>query len=558
MDFGGNFPDDISDDSTSKAEDVLNTSSGEAEEMKFGGNFPVSNNSKRTSKPEEVLNRLAKLAELGVLGKASADRNAELAFVETVDGYEHPDFQSSIRIVMEEIEDQLDDIESRASPMDRHVWERLTSINVYLQSLSQCRQDLLRAVIALASSFKWSLVDRVNSMSLASRTVVSRGIGHRSLAFHHSIDHLLVRFDLPGAASRVHSWKHRWDCDHQLELSNFETVLKDPEYFTGLRDEDERIEVAALLAFEISRRRAIYSADTLNAMTHAMEALRGEVAAFPVLPRWFVPWHEIEVRGYISSGSFGSVHRGKWVEADVAVKQLFQADKDDFFHEVDVWFSLNHPNVIKLFGAYHVGTPFFLCEYAENGTLPKFARDQQWQDWAPSFYQPRNPVWAALYNAAKGLHHLHRRGVIHGDLKGNNILVGADRKAELTDFGLSVFAQNRDPQPNGPVGAVRWKAPERLRDVDNGPSFESDIFSFGMCIVELVSGRLPWINIEPDVGVREAVLQGKLPQRPPQFADDEWDLVLRMCCFDPSERIDSFSVVMILRYYVGDVQVMQI
>ncbi|KAE9007989.1 hypothetical protein PR002_g16035 [Phytophthora rubi] len=120
MDFGGNFPDDISDDSTSKAEDVLNTSSGEAEEMKFGGNFPVSNNSKRTSKPEEVLNRLAKLAELGVLGKASADRNAELAFVETVDEYEHPDFQSSIRIVMEEIEDQLDDIESPASPMDRH------------------------------------------------------------------------------------------------------------------------------------------------------------------------------------------------------------------------------------------------------------------------------------------------------------------------------------------------------------------------------------------------------------------------------------------------------
>ncbi|EGZ10101.1 hypothetical protein PHYSODRAFT_522600 [Phytophthora sojae] len=421
--------------------------------------------------------------------------------------------------------------------MDRHVYERLASIHAYLQSLSQCRQDLLQVVIALASSCKWSLADRVDSTNLASRTIVSRGIGHRSLAFHHSIDHLLVRFDLPEAASHIHSWKHRWDWDHLTELNDFDTMLQDPEYFAGLRDEEERIEVATLLAFEIDRRRG----------------LSGD-AAIPVLPRWHVPWHEIDVRGYISSGSFGSVHCGKWFEADVAVKLLFQADKADFFHEIDVWFSLNHPNVVKLFGACHVGTPFFLCEYAENGTLPQFARDQKWQDWIPGyslFGRPRNPVWAALYNAAKGLQHLHQRGVIHGDLMGNNILVGADRKAKLTDFGLSVFAQNLNPQAAEPVGAVRWKAPERLGKVDSGPSFKSDIFSFGMFIVELLSGQLPWINIGLDAGVRQEVLRGKLPHRPPQFADDEWNLARRMYCFDPSERIDSFSVVMTLRSYVG-------
>ncbi|KAJ8546710.1 hypothetical protein ON010_g11525 [Phytophthora cinnamomi] len=307
-----------------------------------------------------------------------------------------------------------------------------------------------------------------------------------------------------------------------MEVSNFDTVLNDPGYFTELQDEDERIEVATLLAFEIKRRSTIYSTVTLEAMARALEVLIGEVAAFPDLPRWFVPWHEIEVRDYISSGSFGSVHRGKWFAADVAVKQLFQADMGDFVREVEVWFSLNHPNVIKIFGACRVGTPFFLCEYAENGTLAEFARKEKWQDWVPGFTmfgRSRNPVWAALYNAAKGLHHLHQRGIIHSDLKGNNILVGADRKAKLTDFGLTVFAESRGLQTDEPVGAVRWKAPDRLGDVDNGPSFESGIFSFGRCILELVSGELPWASNSSELGVRQAVLQGKLPQRPHQFAD---------------------------------------
>ncbi|GMF34850.1 unnamed protein product [Phytophthora fragariaefolia] len=523
----------------------------------FDGESSDTSSNCSANEKENMLRRRTELKELGVFGKARANDKSDLVFVETLDNYEHPECGSTIKAILRDIEDQLVDIESPGSPMDHHVFERLTSIHVHLQSLSKCRLDLLETVLSLASSFKWSLAERVDSNSLASRTIVSRGIGHRSLAFHHSIDHLLLRFRLPEATNRTHSWKHRWDYDHQADLRTFDTVLKDPEYFAGLQD-DERAEIATLLAFEINRRNAVYSDDTIAVMIRALKKLQhpscGEATVFPDLPQWFVPWHDVEVLEYLSSGSFGSVHRGKWFEATVAVKQLFQADKKDFIREVNVWFSLNHPNVIKLFGACHVGTPFFLSEYAENGTLTKFARTQKWQDWVPGFAifgRPRNPVWAALYNVAKGLHHLHQRGIIHGDLKGNNILVGADRKAKLTDFGLSVFARHCSSEPKAPVGAVRWKAPERLGDVDSGPSFESDIFSFGMCVIELVSGKYPWINIGSDSGVLEAVLQGKLPQRPAQFADDEWGLVLRMCCFDPSERISSFTAVMLLRSYVG-------
>ncbi|KAJ8546708.1 hypothetical protein ON010_g11526 [Phytophthora cinnamomi] len=144
--FNDYFPSDesgtFSSYSTSKPGAVMNCGDAdrdEADEVCFYDYFAsddsdsVSDNS--TSKPDDVANRLAELAQLGVFGESSADGSSELTYTAMVDQYNHPDFQTSISVVMEDIEDQLDDIESPASPMDRHVYERLTSIYGYLLSL---------------------------------------------------------------------------------------------------------------------------------------------------------------------------------------------------------------------------------------------------------------------------------------------------------------------------------------------------------------------------------------------------------------------------------------
>uniref|UniRef100_H3G5S0 non-specific serine/threonine protein kinase n=1 Tax=Phytophthora ramorum TaxID=164328 RepID=H3G5S0_PHYRM len=89
--------------------------------------------------------------------------------------------------------------------------------------------------------------------------------------------------------------------------------------------------------------------------------------------------------------------------------------------------------------------------------------------------------------AAIGLQYLHEMGVIHGDLKCDNILVGSDGLAKLTDFGLSTIESDasygNDELSKKPVtAAVWWTAPEVLRG--EMVTFASDIYAFGMCILE--------------------------------------------------------------------------
>lgn len=98
-------------------------------------------------------------------------------------------------------------------------------------------------------------------------------------------------------------------------------------------------------------------------------------------------------------------------------------------------------------------------------------------------------TWSKLHQAAVGLPYVHSRHIVHGDLKCNNILVGDGRKAKVTDFGI-LFS----------VGAIRRKAPEVIQSKTRG-ALASDVYSLGMCIIEAVTGCLPWVNM-PDVAVK--------------------------------------------------------
>ncbi|RLN56728.1 hypothetical protein BBJ28_00020748 [Nothophytophthora sp. Chile5] len=239
------------------------------------------------------------------------------------------------------------------------------------------------------------------------------------------------------------------------------------------------------------------------------------------LPRWFVPQFEVETGAFIAAGGFGSVYRGQWYGTEVVVKEIILKKEDtpqqkraDFLREANTWFQLNHRNVVKMYGGCHVGRLVFVCEYASQGSLDSFSKAEG-----------RDPllIWSTLLSTATGLRYLHDVGVVHGDLKGNNILIGKDGVAKLTDFGLSFFRKNADLEAEqGALGAYRWKSPECL----NGrvATFASDIFSFGMCIIEAVSGALPWGNRIDDIAVKHYVTKGELPNRPAVFEDEEWDL----------------------------------
>jgi eukaryotic-like serine/threonine-protein kinase len=172
----------------------------------------------------------------------------------------------------------------------------------------------------------------------------------------------------------------------------------------------------------------------------------------------------------------------------VAVK-LFPAElaqgaaRDRFLREARVVGQLTHPNIITL---HDMGieestqTPYLVMEFVdgtpldrvlEKGTLPL----------------PRACAWVA--HAAEALEAAHNRGVIHGDVKPANILITADRKVKLTDFGMARVAK-RDSGDSPLLGTPAYWCPEQI--MGRAQDARSDIFSLGVVLYEMVTGTRPF------------------------------------------------------------------
>ncbi|EGZ20941.1 hypothetical protein PHYSODRAFT_489196 [Phytophthora sojae] len=225
--------------------------------------------------------------------------------------------------------------------------------------------------------------------------------------------------------------------------------------------------------------------------------------------------------------------------SDVAVK-LFIADASYhavFEDEVRLWHQLRHPNVIKMYGACDA-TPLplqcFICEYASNGSLLEYVTP------TPPVEQR---VWSLLHQAALGLEYLHERGIVHGDLRCSNILIGSEGLSKLANFTRS--AKVGQTAISSRVGSMRWQAPE----ISDGKtlSFASDVYSLGMCILEAVARAMPWKYRCADryVNYFRALKSSTIPGGPKNSgsAHTNWELVQQMSAFDPEERLKISTVV---------------
>lgn len=162
-------------------------------------------------------------------------------------------------------------------------------------------------------------------------------------------------------------------------------------------------------------------------------------------------------------------------------------------------------------------------------------------------------MWRLLYQAALGLDYLHKKNVVHGDLKLNNILVGADGQAKLSDFGLSAVRTSStlsrtSGSDQSVMGGLRWRAPECLKQ---RPSFASDIYSFAMCMIEAVINEPPFAFLDDD-DVRANLQNGTIPDRPAEMNDGAWQLVLTMTHFDPNKRVKLSTVLEQLKLLAGN------
>lgn len=178
--------------------------------------------------------------------------------------------------------------------------------------------------------------------------------------------------------------------------------------------------------------------------------------------------------------------------------------------EVYVWHRLEHPNVVKLFGtSYHMGgRPSMIMQWYENGS-------------AAEYLSKKNPSanrMHLVHDVAKGLEYLHtlRPPIIHGDLKGNNVLITDEGRAVLCDFGLSKVIEELGHTSGltsspGAAGPIRWQAPELMQDDDAEMTLSSDIWSFGCTAFEILAGVLPYSHRTKDALVLRDMNNGCKP-----------------------------------------------
>ncbi|KAL6333085.1 hypothetical protein AAG906_028268 [Vitis piasezkii] len=194
----------------------------------------------------------------------------------------------------------------------------------------------------------------------------------------------------------------------------------------------------------------------------------------------------------LGQGGFGPVYRGKLPGGqEIAVKRLSRASAqglEEFMNEVMVISKIQHRNLVRLLGCCIEGDEKLLIyEYMPNKSLDAFLFDplkREFLDWRKRF--------SIIEGIGRGLLYLHRDSrlrIIHRDLKASNILLDEDLNAKISDFGMArIFGSNQD-QANTMrvVGTYGYMSPEYA--MEGRFSEKSDVFSFGVLLLEIVSGR---------------------------------------------------------------------
>ncbi|RLN13845.1 hypothetical protein BBJ28_00025726 [Nothophytophthora sp. Chile5] len=492
---------------------------------------------------EDVVYQVGVLAQQENIGNSSTTKASDTssAIVEDVSLYEIQTLGKTLRETLDEADELCSELEAFCD-VNRAIYARLVDVYKQLESTRTPLSASLVESFSLILLRFYVMLEKstFGGYSIVASACAAQTVSGKNYSMHHDIDRLIYNSPVLERTSEVHRWRPTWEQTRQRQQKAMQTILENPSSaLRQLKSDTKRSEAVALLQFSARESGGISSLGS----TTPLAQLGGTSAG--TLPQWFVPAHQVELRGHIADGSFGAVYRGEWLGTDVVVKQVLtdQENKENraqFRQEIDLWFSLNHEHLIKLYGACHEGRSFFVCERASQGTILSYVKRFD-----------RRTAWRYLRDAAEGLQHLHDHGIVHGDLKGNNILV-SDDIAKLADFGLSIIASREEVPASGDegaLGAFRWKAPECLMGAR--PTFASDIYSFGMCIIEVLTRKFPWGNSIPDEAVRRNVTNKLIPARPEDFSDAEWDLVTRMCSFDPKLRMNASAVVNWAAYFAN-------
>ncbi|KAJ7141857.1 kinase-like domain-containing protein [Mycena crocata] len=349
-----------------------------------------------------------------------------------------------------------------------------------------------------------------------------------------------------------------------LELSSELGFAADPNLRIALREDEERI--AAVLVFILHSKSAERAAlslegsaaqsfldvvqDTLDrgflmTQDHSWKArriIRKLSESCDKLPSsLFITGVNGRDEHPMFGGGFGDIYRASYENQTVALKSMrhflrggeLRRVRWEFCREALVWKDLHHPHILTFLGIDRESFPSTLCmvsPWMEHGTVLTYLHDHGHAN-----------VDKLLFEIAQGLQYLHSHNVVHGDLRGANILINQDWSACLADFGLSVFSDATTHTSNR-AGSIYWMSPELIAPERFGYRFArtpaSDVYAFGCVCIELYTGRPPFSELS-EAAALLSIINGERPRRPsgtPAMSDSLWRHLTAYWQHNPTAR----------------------
>ena len=259
------------------------------------------------------------------------------------------------------------------------------------------------------------------------------------------------------------------------------------------------------------------------------------------LPKGHVINDRYEVKEKLGQGGFGTVYRAfdKKMKIDKALKVLPEAVTSDreamesLGEEASTMVRLNHPNIVRVYDFEEKGRIKYIdMEFVDGKNLTDIKLDE------PSKKMTEASVRKLVSQITAGLSYAHSKNVIHKDIKPQNILISKTGKIKIMDFGISetVRSSMSRVENSSSAGTLMYMSPEQIKGMNVGR--EADIYSFGIMLYELLSGKPPF---------HKGDISYQIINQTPEFiagVSDEMNQFLQKCLAkDYTQRFRDFGAV---------------
>ncbi|OQR86166.1 hypothetical protein ACHHYP_10879 [Achlya hypogyna] len=255
----------------------------------------------------------------------------------------------------------------------------------------------------------------------------------------------------------------------------------------------------------------------------------------------------------LGAGAYGVVLRGKYRGQDVAIKLANRQGADDMRSEIDLMISHPSPYIVPLLAVANADSaePQMILELMDAGDLAQYIKRQRAGEPTLVHYSMFEVAWVV----AHALVDLHRRHVLHRDLKSKNVLLCSKNYIKVADLGVS---KDLETLMTTMAGTLAWMAPEVLEH-GGKYSFPADIYSFGVVLVEMETLAPPYADLELSAfQLVDRVRKGQLAPKPSPTCVPWLRRLIEACVsFDPARRPTAEQIVAILSQHRDAAEVLE-